>query len=614
MKILLLIGMMLLVGSSDFVFAEWEEDESSFEDMVYVLLQILNWLWIIPSILAGTFMSNELIYGASFNLDVYLWQIWNMMKNFANFTLWFIFLFVIIKTFFYGEPASVLKNYLPKILVGWVLINFTWFLVGIIVDISMVATAAVGQLPQKTIEDELEEEVEVPVRCTFNLDFEEDWEMEMDHEYLQSFCDPPEDGDGGVSLGEMSASATNMSWPLLYVGMSILEIQEMWSSEAQTGDVLIKWLINLFIILLFVIPIFILAVINFIRIFWIWAFIVFSPFIVLDFIFGNVVSQKMEWAAKKLTISNFVGLVFQPVVVIGALSLILVFLNTMSSALTNPWEEEEVSDFFNFQDDTWDGNEATVFIDEDEGAQFRVEWEFVDQAGQYVGWSFGWLFMSLISIFLVWSLIKVSFKTSEITSGVTDSITKFVEDSVKATPIPGTNISYGALEKFGGQLERNTWWALQREQGKEWVQAVQNMFGSEETQLTETHRNELDRALGRAGSGQKLDYFFEKIREIWAEWHAIRWDDRVFRDTLAKAINESSDNIQDWLRAHGFYIEDWEVDLDASLNNDKAQQVVTGAIQNHEVNLDSKTGIEEAYQKWEIQYHRSRNLAEPLQE
>jgi hypothetical protein len=39
------------------------------------------------AIIAGKLMTNEFVYGSFMHMDKYLWTIWNIMKNFANFGL-----------------------------------------------------------------------------------------------------------------------------------------------------------------------------------------------------------------------------------------------------------------------------------------------------------------------------------------------------------------------------------------------------------------------------------------------------------------------------------------------------------------------------------------------
>ncbi|MEI7562227.1 MAG: hypothetical protein WCJ39_00435 [bacterium] len=49
------------------------------------------------AILAGKLMTNERVYGSFMHLDIYLWKIWNIIKNFSNFALMGLLLWEIIK-------------------------------------------------------------------------------------------------------------------------------------------------------------------------------------------------------------------------------------------------------------------------------------------------------------------------------------------------------------------------------------------------------------------------------------------------------------------------------------------------------------------------------------
>jgi hypothetical protein len=53
--------------------------------------------WVVLAALAGKFMTNDRVFGSALHMDIYLWKIWNIMKNFANFTLLAILLGSIIK-------------------------------------------------------------------------------------------------------------------------------------------------------------------------------------------------------------------------------------------------------------------------------------------------------------------------------------------------------------------------------------------------------------------------------------------------------------------------------------------------------------------------------------
>jgi hypothetical protein len=56
-------------------------------EFLNTIVKLFSVIWIIPAIIAGKLMTNDFVYGAMFNLDIYLWKIWNVMKNLANYTL-----------------------------------------------------------------------------------------------------------------------------------------------------------------------------------------------------------------------------------------------------------------------------------------------------------------------------------------------------------------------------------------------------------------------------------------------------------------------------------------------------------------------------------------------
>ncbi|MEI6774960.1 MAG: hypothetical protein WCL18_09690 [bacterium] len=53
-------------------------------NMVLKLIYLLLWPLLV---VAGLALDNTLVYASIFHLDAPLWKFWNMMKNFANFTL-----------------------------------------------------------------------------------------------------------------------------------------------------------------------------------------------------------------------------------------------------------------------------------------------------------------------------------------------------------------------------------------------------------------------------------------------------------------------------------------------------------------------------------------------
>lgn len=131
-------------------------DTISMIDIILKMVYVLLWPLLV---LAGWSLDNTLVYGSFFHLDAPLWKFWNMMKNFANFTLWFLVLFAIIKSIFSNSWAGSTDkdntplNIIKKTLIAGVLIQASWFLTSALIDVSTVATYAVGGLPLNVIKN-----------------------------------------------------------------------------------------------------------------------------------------------------------------------------------------------------------------------------------------------------------------------------------------------------------------------------------------------------------------------------------------------------------------------------------------------------------------------------
>ncbi|MEI7557991.1 MAG: hypothetical protein WCJ45_04090 [bacterium] len=78
-------------------------DTSAVRHSLNVLLKLVYLLIWPLLVVAGLAMDNTLVYASIFHLDAPLRQFWNMMKNFANFTLGFMVLIAIIKSLFTGS-------------------------------------------------------------------------------------------------------------------------------------------------------------------------------------------------------------------------------------------------------------------------------------------------------------------------------------------------------------------------------------------------------------------------------------------------------------------------------------------------------------------------------
>lgn len=205
------------------------------------LVSFLSWAWIFFAMLAGKMMTNDFVYGAVINLDTFLWQTRNIMKNFANFTIGFLFLTYLIKYIFdpKGNVGSFIKEKIVSFLVAGVLIQASWFLLGAVIDLSTVATSAIGSFPASLIEDNssfqgsLRQELETIRGMSITWDAQAPTGEKNTEE--QTTTDALSDRESkeqfDTYLDAILPTTDNLSGPLLFMGISLFKFQSFTSIE-----------------------------------------------------------------------------------------------------------------------------------------------------------------------------------------------------------------------------------------------------------------------------------------------------------------------------------------------------------------------------------------------
>lgn len=157
--ILILIGGIFLLPQ---VFATGAEggacggDMADMVDFFYKLQYILSWAWVILGNFVGKLMTNTLIYGEFLGIDTFLWKVWQITRNIANFAIGFFFLYILLKYLLFplkegNSPQTMIKD----MLVAGVLVQMSWFLVMVLVDVSTIAFATVSSFPSQVVESSM---------------------------------------------------------------------------------------------------------------------------------------------------------------------------------------------------------------------------------------------------------------------------------------------------------------------------------------------------------------------------------------------------------------------------------------------------------------------------
>ena len=134
-------------GSDDVSNIWWEASA----DFIRLLETINKWIYILlrPSLAVGwAALWNDLVYWKAFFLDRSLWKFWQMMRTFSNYILWFLFIGSILMAFFkQSEDPSWVKKLFKRLVLAWILLNFSRWMVAAMIDLSTIWVVAIWWLP-----------------------------------------------------------------------------------------------------------------------------------------------------------------------------------------------------------------------------------------------------------------------------------------------------------------------------------------------------------------------------------------------------------------------------------------------------------------------------------
>lgn len=319
-----------------------------FSNILRIIISILSWGRILLASLAWKFMTNELVYWTFLNLDKVLWNLWNIVKNFANFVLWFILLFSIVKNIFFSvkndaNPLKNAKDTVQNVLIAWVLVQMSWFLMWMALDISTVATAMVWSIPSQIISNNSSSAQNNLTRLIssnqtkLEIDFDEadmvkavkTWQLtEIE---LRQIVDT------------ITPSANSVIWPLIFLWGSVFDLFEA-SDTSHIEDGSLTWgslfltlWVNWFVIISFTVMMAFIFIFNLFRVITLRIIIPLSPFIILMKVLNPKGDKlKIDWFFwEVLSLKNVFNLIFKPVYMVLVLWLILIVMTVVKGLVQN---------------------------------------------------------------------------------------------------------------------------------------------------------------------------------------------------------------------------------------------------------------------------------------
>ena len=395
----------------------------------YHIVSFLSWWWVILANLAGKLMTNDILYWSFLHLDTSLWNLWNIIKNFANFALWFMILFAVIQNIFvwtFGKwndkwaPLKVIK----KALIAGVLIQMSWFLMWAVVDLSTIMTSAVWSFPSQFLasDDKFRWNFNENLKSLNKAKVSFDWD-EAKWGPIEQDAWSMEEDDIKQLIDSIMPGHDSVSGPLLFLGLSVFEFNEITflnetpeflddSSEDKWWQLFMSIWISATVLIVFSLMMLFIFVFNLFRIIVIWIIIPLLPMIILLKVFDIKLGGKGGSSSDLqsfVDIKNIIVLVFKPIIMVWALSLILVILILVKSIMTS---NNKVGKF-SMNDDQM--NIVTESVNpgaEDEvyNSTIQAEWLF-EFTMSNTKTTIADLIVYLLALFLIYFLTKITIST-----------------------------------------------------------------------------------------------------------------------------------------------------------------------------------------------------------
>lgn len=405
------------------------------EEFATMLIMLLSWAWVVIAFLAGKLLTNSFVYGTFIWLDASLWELWQVMRNFANFALWFLFVYYILANFVWRLDVTELKQKVLGMLGAAILIQASWFLMAVLIDLSTIWIAAVSSVPFQVMGDKWvnhEQVFTVPEKIYVD-------------DFLQSDLDRQEftlENRTGRTLQNFLPQADTVAWPLLFLWASVMQALDMQihghDNIRALGGAVIVLLLKAIALVMFVVPLLGLLVVAMMRIFYIWIWILTIPFIILDQL---VLWQKLAgnpWLQKIFSVKDALWLIFQPILIVGVMSIAVIFLIGMWSMLI--WDSDANPDADKAQFEQLMQysviDDKTAKIGNEMMWETFIKWDFLVATQQYVWWPIGQIILFVFTILMLWMLFQLTVKWSSITASVLGNINKAAKTMFRATPIP----------------------------------------------------------------------------------------------------------------------------------------------------------------------------------
>ena len=320
-------------------------------EMIHVffsnLWRFFSWIWLVLWNFAGVLMTNSMIYWEFMHLDWFLWKIWQMSRTVANYALWFMFIYYLFRYIFFKDdkpPVSKIKD----ILVASVLVQVSWFMVMVLVDLSTIALATVSSFPSQVmsvdseltetfkseiVKSELLNDKKTIVVNAFTDEYLESnnssWFSVVESQWDNWSVDPKK-----TTIDALLPSPNNLWGPFIYLWATAFKAQkyidrpipESATCVDSVEKVLTNLILDAWMVILYSISLALLVVLLVMRLGYLRIFIAISPIVVLVYALDIT---KIKKANDIFDLKKAIILIFKPAIFALWISLMFIVVVTV---------------------------------------------------------------------------------------------------------------------------------------------------------------------------------------------------------------------------------------------------------------------------------------------
>lgn len=535
---------------SDWGFAADWKDFGTIWWVLDFVVSILSWIWILLAKAAWELLTNKWVYWEVIGIDSLLWRYRNVVKNIANFGLWFYFVYIVFKALIGKEDITKkIKEMLLWILIAWIWIQASWFLTAVVVDVSTITLVAAWSFPSQVISKSnlLKESVDNSLK-EFK---DEKWEI-IHVKRIDLF---PKDASANTFLQEVDGklsqakteeeiydmlmpNAETISWPLYFMWVSILKAYRIPSVDTSDSKAIKKTIFNLIVqwwtTIVYSIEMFVLFALAFMRLLYLWMFIILSPLVVLVSCLKQMNKKDktglsfLDKIMEQVDLKSFLLNVFKPTIIVFWISLSMLLV-VMMNWLTNKAQDYKV-------DIDWvtvEGSKDSTKPNGQPGDEtYRTS--ISTSAGSYEFtsiWKSIWDFIiSIFTIILVYFVIKIAvnmrwgkdFVSKDFVSENIETLQKNIGWAITSMPlVPVSWYDNNWFETTRYVSVGSTFWIGGSESvAEQWVKNMKNVYDMKTS-------NDVDKLMGSwwvVGNwltNTEQQGIRETIGKWWIEW--LRW-------------------------------------------------------------------------------------------